>query len=70
MILAEGNLIKTKILNKQPPRVNQHFEQKFKFENKNVFSNMNNACGRINNEQTPSIFLNHLMIKSENNKNN
>ena len=64
--MLEGCLIETNNFNKQPPRINQHFEQRFKFENKNVFSNINNAYGCINNEKTPNIFLNHLLFQSKN----
>ena len=69
-ILLEGCLIETNNFNKQPPRINQHFAQKFKFKIKNVFSNINNSYGSINNEKTPNIFLNHLLIQSENEKTN
>ena len=56
-------------LNKYPPKINHHFDQKFRLENKNTFSHLNESLGSIKNEKIPNIFLNHLLLKIIN-KNN
>ena len=56
-------------LNKYPPKMNHHYNQTFKFENKNTFTQVNDTLGNINNEKTPSIFLNHLLFKGFPNNN-
>ena len=56
-------------LNKYPPKINHHFDQKFRLENKNTFSHLNESLGSVKNEKIPNIFLNHLLLKIIN-KNN
>ena len=57
-------------LNKYPPKINHHFDQKFRLENKNTFTHLNESLGIVNNEKTPHIFINHLLLKGVVNKNN
>ena len=52
-----------KCLNKYPPKMNHHYNQTFRFQNKNTFTQVNDTLGNINNEKTPNIFLNHLLFK-------
>ena len=71
-ILTKNDDNKLKIknyLNKYPPKINHHFDQKFRLENKNTFSHLNESLGSIKNEKIPNIFLNHLLLKIIN-KNN
>ena len=57
-------------LNKYPPKINHHYDQKFRLENKNTFTHLNESLGIVNNEKTPHIFINHLLLKGVVNKNN
>ena len=72
-ILTKNDDNKLKIknyLNKYPPKINHHFDQKFRLENKNTFTHLNESLGFVNNEKTPHIFINHSLLKGVVNKNN
>ena len=54
----------------RPPKVSNLFLHEFDYENKNVFSHLNDSFGSINeSKKVPNIFYNHLFINKKNNNN-
>ena len=67
-VKIKGGDIKNK-LNDKPPSIYQFYKQKIEFNNINVFSNLNDTLGNINNKIISHPLLNHLMVQNDKSKN-
>ena len=55
--------------NDKPPKVSRLFMDIYNYENRNIFSHLNNTCGNIKEtKKVPNIFNNHLLINNGDNE--
>ena len=63
-----SQIIDMKLFKEKPPKISRFYFKDYGYENKNVFSHLNDSIGSVNEtKKIENIFYNHLLINNEKN---